>query len=119
MQTYFMQNTSCNACKTRRNKNRTKQTKLRNKTTVFIKQLLFIQVTEKHRKINLGWRHNKKNKGQGFFSYFTYKLSSYYNTVDTGPSLGFCLDVYKLSVKLKTIAKRKTGWDLTLRVTIV
>jgi hypothetical protein len=39
------------------------------------------------------------------------------------PSLGFCVWMwYKLSVKLKTIAKgkkKKTSLDLTLKVTIV
>jgi hypothetical protein len=68
--------------------------KLRNKTTVFIKQLLFIQVTERQQKINFyGGATTKKNKGQGFYIFYITKLSSCYNTVGTGPSLGFCLDM--------------------------
>ena len=50
-----MQNTSCktiHATHAKQGATKTEQSrrKLRNKTTVFIKQLLFIQVTEKHRK---------------------------------------------------------------------
>jgi hypothetical protein len=44
--------------------------KLRNKTTVLIKQLLFIQVTEKHRKINFRVAPQQKNKGQGFYTFY-------------------------------------------------
>ncbi len=58
----------------------------------------------------------QKNKGQGF-TYFTYqKLSNFYNTIGTGPSLGFCLDIVRIKCKnWKTIAKRKNQFGLNFK----
>jgi hypothetical protein len=61
----------------------------------------------------------KKNKGQGFYIFYTYKTVKFYNKIGTEPSLGFLVFgiVCKLSVNIgKTIAKkRKTCLELSLK----
>jgi hypothetical protein len=55
----------------------------------------------------------------GVYIFYISKLSSFTILSALGRVWGFVWMWYKLSVKLKTIAKRKTGLDLTLKVTIV
>jgi hypothetical protein len=61
-----------------------------------------------------------KNKGQGFYIFYITKLSVLQYVSALAWVWGFVFGlVYKLSVKIgKTIAKRKTSLDLTLKVTI-
>jgi hypothetical protein len=76
-------------------------------------QLLLFFVTGKTQKINFMVAPQqiiKKIKVRGLHILHT-KLSSFYNIVGTGPSLGFCLECSEIKCKIgKLLQKEKPVW---------